>query len=117
MKKDILFAQAIKKIDVVSSVAMCQAQGTLKREFNITSRTAAKATDRIFNGTTNKQGEKVAPLLCLSQCKTSFVDVDHVEWQKKQDILEAKEKAQKSGVLVYLSSARHKKFLNKSEDQ
>ena len=111
MKKDILYAQEIKLIKVTSSIATLQAQGCLMRKFGIKKITAAKATDRIFNGTTDKNGAKVAPLLELSTSKTDFVHVDQIRWQQEHDLFMGKAKAQDSGVLVYLSSERHKRKL------
>lgn len=117
MKKDSMYSTALKSIKVHSSVAIRQAQGHLVREFNITLRTAAKATDRIFNGSTDSKNNAVSPLLELSECKTFFVDVDQVVWYQKRADFVLKAKAQDQGVLVYLSSARHKRKMKEFDNQ
>jgi len=111
MKKDNKYASALKSLTVHSSIAIRQAQGHLVREFGITLRTAAKATDRIFNGTTDKNDNKIPPLLELSECKICFVDVDQIDWHQKLEDFEIKSNLQASGKLTYIASARTRRYL------
>jgi hypothetical protein len=107
MKKDTKYAAALLTLEVHSSIAVRQAQGHLAREFGIILKTAAKATDRLFNGTTDRNENPVAPYLELSACKTKFVNIDRDAWIVARERFSAKSKAQEEGVLTHLSSARH----------
>lgn len=111
MRNDVMYAEAIKNIQVHNAVATCQAKGLLVRQFGITKLTAAKAVDRLLNGTTNTKGERIAPLLKLADCKTRFVAVDAADWFAKRERFEVMAKAQEAGVLTHLSTVRHKRRL------
>ena len=109
MRNDFKYANSLLTLTVHSAVAVRQAQGHLARTFGITMKTAAKATDRLFNGTYDKDDNRIAPKLELNEQKDGFILVDEANWHAAQAKAKHFAESIASGKVVTLHSVRAKR--------